>query len=127
MTQASPQASPDIPWALIYTKARQIITDPANWCQRYSARDRNGHTINASDPRAVRFDLMGAIQRAVRRSNVPTAVGRPDEYERLYPIIAHCYNNDHTLITVNDELGHQAVLHVLDTAIRAYGPSVPPA
>lgn len=42
--------------------ARKIVE--ANWCKGAVAKDKNGRPVFASDPAAVSFCLLGAIQKA---------------------------------------------------------------
>jgi hypothetical protein len=44
-------------------KAHQLLTSPETWCQESPAEDQLGHKLQASDPRAVKWCALGAIQR----------------------------------------------------------------
>src|SRR6202040_3060901 len=44
-------------------KAHQLLTSPMTWCQESPAEDQLGNKLQASDPRAVKWCALGAIQR----------------------------------------------------------------
>ena len=45
------------------TKAHELLTSPRTWCQESPAEDQLGNKLQASDPRAVKWCALGAIQR----------------------------------------------------------------
>ena len=44
-------------------KAHQLLISPETWCQESPAEDQLGHKLQASDPHAVKWCALGAIQR----------------------------------------------------------------
>jgi len=58
-----PELRSDLDVFDILREARRLIE--AGWCQGARARDEAGHAIDPGSPEAVRFDPLGAIERAV--------------------------------------------------------------
>lgn len=94
----------------VLRKAKELIADPARWCQGKSACDEHGVVRSLKDQEAVAFCAEGALGRIS---------DDPWRY-RLVPLMCqaarelYCY--DH--IYVNDQLGHGAVMKVFDRAIE---------
>ena len=44
-------------------KAHELLTSSQTWCQRSPAEDSNGKKLEALDPRAVKWCVLGAIQK----------------------------------------------------------------
>jgi hypothetical protein len=92
--------------------ARELIADPERWTQGVFARDAEGRSVDPSDDRAVRWCAAGAIWRVAT-----VAHGWCDAYWLARDAAERAH--DSGLTEVNDRLGHQAVLRVLDQAIAA--------
>lgn len=58
-----PELRSDLEVFDILREARRLIE--AGWCQGARARDEAGHAVDPGSPAAVRFDPLGAIERAV--------------------------------------------------------------
>lgn len=101
--------------------AAQRITDPNRWCQGALARDKNGAEISPRRRGAKSWDVLGAVFKAARIE--PDAEDGPHcadvcacidlAAQRLYKCPAE---------TVNDVIGHRAVMDVLRLAWRMAGP-----
>jgi hypothetical protein len=92
--------------------ARELIADPERWTQGEYARDADGKPVDDGDERAVRWCATGAIWRTAPSGSVAC---------RTIQLAAEVARRAHDmgLMQVNDRLGHQAVLRVLDQAIAA--------
>lgn len=44
-----------------YPTVRELLADPARWCQGTAARDSGGREVYVEEPDAVRFCLTGAL------------------------------------------------------------------
>lgn len=53
----------------IILKARNLITDPAKWTQTTSARDANGEECRSNSRVAVRWCIIGAVEKVTRRGS----------------------------------------------------------
>lgn len=90
------------------TRARALIADPKNWTQGVSARNRKGDPVGPKDWTACQYCAAGAV---VRTGGQPAAFKALDNAARaLHP-------GSFSVICVNDEHGHEAVLKVFDKAI----------
>lgn len=58
-----PELRSDLDGFEILREARRLIE--AGWCQNARARDEGGRAVEPSSPVAIRFDPLGAIERAV--------------------------------------------------------------
>jgi hypothetical protein len=45
-----------------YIKAHELLSSPESWCQEAPAKDARGNKLAASDPNAVKWCVLGAIQ-----------------------------------------------------------------
>jgi hypothetical protein len=106
--------------------ARAKITDESNWTQHALARDVYGSEkprnhpladdihwkgIDGRYPQACSFCAMGAVQAVTPIEHEKEACGALNAAAR------HLYN-DISIPSVNDELGHAAVLACFDKAIK---------
>jgi hypothetical protein len=106
--------------------ARAKIENPVNWTQHVLARDANGNDkpsdhplandthwegIDGRDPQACQWCAMGAVQA------VTTDETEGDVTLALCKATNQLYGQSH-IATVNDEIGHDAVLACFDRAIK---------
>jgi hypothetical protein len=98
---------------VLLIRARERIADPSRWVQQYRAVDADRTRVDPTDPSAVRWCAMGALD--------AEAGERPERHDgddlwhaqrRLYAAAGR------TPEYINDELGHAAVLEMFDEAIR---------
>ena len=103
--------------------ARDLIADPTHWTQGKFARDKYSHEVDVFDPRADKFCLYGALDRAAATSTDElnaTGSGR----WRAGDLVAQRAHElfDTATTTVNDDGSrrecHAKVLKVLDETIR---------
>lgn len=90
--------------------ARAKIADPANWTQRVSAREVNGHVVAHDDAMAVCWCALGALANVIWRNDIYWAAE-----SALSDAIGgsiHKFNDTHT---------HAEVLAKFDEAIAAQG------
>lgn len=106
------------------TRIRDIIQDvydlleeEENWCQGALARNSEGQPCATDDDDAQRWDFLGALQRSLERNNATK-----DEQGAVGRILMHAIQmKGHWKMgysRVNDELGHAAVLAVLEYALE---------
>lgn len=90
--------------------ARDLISDPAKWTQRYFARDVQGNPVNARMNEAVCFCALGAVERIC---------GFQWEYTTIGKILdARCQTLHNTCTsTFNDKHSHDEVLALFDDVI----------
>jgi hypothetical protein len=91
----------------IYGAARSLIADPERWTTGAVARNRRGAVVSAHAPDAVRWDLLGALERVGASE---------DDLEPLYDAAGE------SLAEFNDRFQHRDVLRLLeDAALAAAG------
>jgi hypothetical protein len=99
--------------------ARALITNPAHWTTRHTARDRNGEPVHEWSLEAVSFCAIGAINRAAYEYF--GAPGHHFEVEGAWAraaVIALAGNDDHCILTlINDHRGHAVILDYFDRTI----------
>ena len=89
--------------------ARELISDPARWTQGFFARDGAGMPAYASDPRATRWCLEGAlIKFCLGDASYAAALMVLRREQPVPQLPAYVYNDDHT---------HAEVLALFDAAI----------
>jgi hypothetical protein len=88
-------------------KAKEKILDPSHWCSGVYAEDNAGNSIDVKSPKATRWCAYGAID---SMDVVDTYADRilSNSSIRLYHM---------ELASVNDSLGHEAVIKIYDAAI----------
>lgn len=100
----------------ILKAAKALIADEENWTQTVYARDENGESVSATDPRAVCFCSRGAIDKITAGNGA---------WEGAYDILLGLVTEDDDCIGVadfNDTHTHAEVLALFDRAIaRAEG------
>lgn len=92
--------------------ARALIEDERYWCRNELARDVNGHSVDPTDPRAVRRCGLGALIAAAHQIT--------NDRRRAYEVAVTALrplNGSTTLVMTNDIRGHAAVLALLDEAL----------
>jgi hypothetical protein len=57
-------------------KAYELLNSPETWCQESPAKDRQGHKLQAFDPRAAKWCALGAIQKTYSPAGWVTAMDR---------------------------------------------------
>lgn len=95
--------------------ARKVLANPDNWIKHYSSTDKDGQLVAATDPKACRFCIMGAIM-----TRIPP---QTEEYKQVAETLRVQIGgmwpanfNDHPDTT------HQMVLAVIDAAIESVAP-----
>ncbi len=101
-------------------EAGKVIKDEAYWCQGALARDKHGKEVKPRTRTAVKWDANGIIFKVCRVN--------PDDYEsNQINLAAECGNTldmcalirfQKGITTVNDQLGHAAVMDCLRDAVR---------
>jgi hypothetical protein len=98
--------------------ARALIADRAHWTSGTLARNADGHHVDWYDHSAAKWCAMGAIYRAAY-----DLVGDPKEATRIGNKVAQRVCPPRwlhgRLPTINDGLGHAAVLALFDKALQA--------
>lgn len=106
------------------TKARALIADPAHWAEGALARKSNGTEIGWLDPEACCFCGEGAIMKACE---VKFHQGNPSNYAAYRAAMNFLQYGDvqeqaglpsHMVPTINDDLGHAAILKLFDKGIE---------
>ena len=96
----------------IIARAKELIQDERNWCQRYLAIDERGLVVDPTSKHAVRRCAFGALLAAayelVNDKNSAYQLG----VSALHPL---CERNG--VIVVNDHSGHAAVLALFDAVL----------
>lgn len=89
--------------------ARALISDPERWTTGVPARAEDGRMCDPDAPAAVRWCAMGAL----------LAVGPIEDSQHPYNALwgAAMTIYDTGVVTVNEDLGHAAVLRLYDYAI----------
>lgn len=108
----------------ILKAAKARIADPANWVQTNYAVNAEGVSVGEADPEACKFCAKGAMYAALWASFSPDAL-LPEESRQAFMIGSALLNdaalqNYHrmSIISVNDDLGHDAVMRCYDAAIQ---------
>lgn len=92
--------------ALIRTK--ELIQDPARWCQMAYARDQRGNATSEHDPNAVQWCTAGALYRTCGDRLYPLT---KKVWALLYKLAPRC------VIPFNDHATHAEVMDLFDRAI----------
>jgi hypothetical protein len=97
----------------VLRQARELISDPKHWTQKACARDVNGEHIDIFSPDAVCFCVGGAIERVSK-------TGCREAYLLLDQVAEKLTDEKsaYPYLDVNDKLGHEATLVMLDGAIE---------
>jgi hypothetical protein len=105
------------------TKARALIADPAHWTEGALARKSDGTEIGWLDPEACCFCGEGAIMKACEasfngESTNYRAYRAAMEFLQLGNVQELAGLPPHMVPTINDDLGHEAVLKLFDKGIE---------
>lgn len=93
--------------------AYELIKDPDRWCTRAMAVDKRGDSVAVNDRDAVRWCAFGALKK-YSPTKWASAAPAPHSLDR---IVAELYGPSHTIISVNDNLGHAATVAVFEKAL----------
>ena len=102
-------------------EARNIISEPGKWTQKFFARDSEGHGCNVASKNAVCWCAMGALKKACSRI---TEYGSYQHYhlsDDLADYIMESIDLESSSIynyNDNDLTTHAGILDAFDTAIR---------
>jgi hypothetical protein len=109
-------------------QARSILSDPAHFTQRTYARDAHGDPCFCQSPTSVCYCAAGALRHLTRdRQLIDAAWMMLDSaaFQLFGPAGTKQVDTTCTdpMITVNDTLGHTAVLQCFDSAISHTAPT----
>jgi hypothetical protein len=96
----------------ILIAARALIEDAKRWTTGACARDTDGDIVQLNSDEAYCFCALGAVFRVVKK-NLDLAFAAEKELEKA---ASELFGK--TMIDVNDELGHAAVLRMYSWAIE---------
>jgi hypothetical protein len=99
----------------ILIAARAKIADPAHWCQRSLAVDSRRIPIGVKHSDACAWGALGALG-ALEATSEYISYARALLYDAAYATHGML-----SIVIVNDELGHAAVLQMYDYAIKLAG------
>lgn len=95
----------------IYQRTKEIIKDRDTWTKGVMARDWKNQHVNVLDPDAVKFCLLGAMEKSLENEFV--AHQHTTAYHKLLDL-----SGLKMLSALNDEVGFEAVHRLLDKAIE---------
>ena len=100
--------------------ARDLIKDPVNWCQNEWAVNDKKEPVNPSHPEARQWCAMGAfdkvwLEACLSDPVIPYIIRQNARIARDNKAV-ELFGNE--ISTVNDNMGHDAILKVFDAAIR---------
>ena len=98
----------------IVERARELVADEQNWCQRHLAQDVNGASVSPTSIAAVKRCGLGAVIAAAYQLTHDYDAAHRLGHEALRP-----HYSPATLIYLNDIRGHSAVLALFDEVIAA--------
>lgn len=98
----------------VLIQARKKIEDPKNWCQVYAALNRAGIPVAPEEPTACHFCAYGAISSVAGLKNIKL---KRETVSILRNAAQSVFKVG--IITVNDGMGHEAILKVFDKAIKS--------
>ena len=100
--------------------ARAVIDRPEKWTKHAMARDANRHSVPVSQPDAVRFCSVGALEKTILARNGVS--GTVDEEARILLTLAVgvLTNSTNSVVWFNDSrrTKHEDVMQVFDAAIQ---------
>ena len=119
----------------LLSAARELIADEARWTRDWSAKRGDGMPVEPESPEATCWCALGAVRRAVhdQPDRGAAAVGEPHPLEPLayaaerrlegaIDILGFCPSTPPNPVSrvpsVNDFLGHAAVMSMYDVAIE---------
>jgi hypothetical protein len=98
----------------IVERARALIAEERHWCRRHLALDKNGVVVSPTSAKAVKRCALGAVIAAAYQLTHDYDAAHQLGHEVLAPIYRAA-----TLMQVNDNRGHAAVLALFDEVIAA--------
>lgn len=98
----------------IVERARELVADEQNWCQRHLAQDVNGASVSPTSTAAVKRCGLGAVIAAAYQLTHDFNAAHQLGHEALGPRYRAA-----TLMQINDTSGHAAVLALFDEVIAA--------
>lgn len=102
------------------TEAGRLIANPAHWCQGALARTRSGIPVAPTSTRAKAWDSIGVIYKVARcRLSDPDSMSINTVGPVLFALemaAGRLYRRG--IVTVNDEMGHEAVMECMRLAYR---------
>lgn len=93
--------------------ARDLISDPEHWTQNHMARNGKNRSIEATDPDAVKFCALGAVDKTLGEEYLTKHVSVRQYLNKAAKELYRCLPTD-----VNDDLDHEAVMNMYDEAIK---------
>lgn len=84
-------------------KVKELLADRFRWTHKCMARDKWGHSVAVDSPRAVKFCLMGAVDKCY------------PEWEENRAVRKKIYTRVTIMTTFNDLEGYKAVKSLVDT------------
>lgn len=102
---------------------RGLFTDPAKFTRNTFARRADGAPVDATDPQACSFCTYGAAQHieGVDSSygNVSVSAALTRAAKQMLGTRGAGVSNNHPVVFVNDYIGREAVLEMIDIALAA--------
>jgi hypothetical protein len=102
----------------LLTKSRNRIASRDNWCTGTAAKTAHGTPCSTTQQTAVRFCALGALWSFDRVSADESAKASIIAAEKALRRASIDLFNEKSVVDVNDQLGHEAVLKVYDRAIQ---------
>ena len=105
--------------AFILSRALFLIKDPKNWTKDAEARDENNKAVLTSDPRAVKYCLLGALTKSAHDLKIPRE--RKQARITIEKILVNekpGYSQDISIFNDHEETTHEDVICVIQTAIQ---------
>jgi hypothetical protein len=102
----------------ILIKARAKIENPDNWLTGLTAMDSSGNSVFASDPKACKWCLGGAVESLIPERDPSGVLYSGRQYLAALDRLALKHHNKSTFVLVNDDIGHEAALKLLDLLIE---------
>jgi hypothetical protein len=96
----------------IIEKAKELIQDERHWCRYYLAIDDDGLAADPTSEQAVKYCALGALLAAAYQLTNNETWARELARNALRPL---CGSD--TLVLLNDQHGHAAVLALFEEAI----------
>lgn len=122
-----------VPTITVLLAARKRLSNPKRWCTHSAAKSKEGCSVSSTSNHAVCWCALGAINRAACDAGLFAAMEftTADLYRgqsallnsldmlsrRLFPNPTNPGEPGYRLQDINDRLGREAVLQVLDAAI----------
>lgn len=97
--------------------ARDLLQDPARWCQGASAKNVSGRFVAPASPAASRWCLLGAVEASLVKQGNDGHSGSRAVALLYYEVGKRRGENAHTSV-FNDTSTHADVISLLDAAIK---------